>query len=287
MRLKKTNVGPVGRLRAGLPAGATAGIVVFGLLAGGLALVFQPGLYVLGSAVIPSILVGLRFAWNKGKGTNIPPLFLDELSEEQNYTCQPCTAANLKAATEMVRPWFGRESIDVEKIEQWRLKNPQGFMEIVDSAGDLIACFVVIGLVNSFMQQFAEGRLTEQDIDGECVLDMRNTKKQPEIYISGVMVKDSKSFVRAVHARYLIWSMLMYLKHHFRPQGGRRFYAVALTGESERLLKGLGFSIASPAMNRKDKHDFYSLNVDLDTWKKLLYLNGDFRIGCKMQYQRK
>lgn len=287
MRLKKINIGPVGRLRAGLPAGRITGGATFAFLGTGFALVFEPGLYVLWSAAIPSLLAGFGVAWVAGKGTNIPPLFLDELSDDQNYTCQPCTAANLKAAADMVRPLFGRESIEVEVLEQWRLKNPQGVMEIVDSAGDLIACFVVIGLSNSFMQQFAEGRLTEKDITGESVLDMRSTKKQPEIYISGVMVKDPRGFGGAVRARYLIWSMLMYFKHHFHLQKAKRFYAIPLNDESERLLKNLGFSIVSPAMNRRDKHNFYSLNVDLDTWKKLLYRVGDFRVGCKMRYQRK
>ena len=101
------------------------------------------------------------------------------------------------------------------------------------------------------------------------------------------MVKDPRSFVGAVRFRYLIWAMLMYFKHHFHLQSAKRFYAIPLNDDSERLLKDLGFSIASPATHRKDKHNFYSLNVNLDTWKKLLYRVGDFRIGCKMQYQRK
>jgi hypothetical protein len=159
-------------------------------------------------------------------------------------------------------------------------------MEIIDSAGDLIACFVVIGLSNSFMQQFTAGRVTEKEISGECVLDMRSTKKQSEIYISGVMVKDPRSFIGAVRFRYLIWSMLMYFRHHFHLQSAKRFYAVPLNEDSERLLKNLGFSIVSPAAHRKDKHNFYSLNVDLEAWKKLLYRVGDFRLGCKMRYQR-
>ncbi len=287
MRLKRISPSFVGRIWAGLRSGATVGEATFLLLAAGLAIAVHPGAYVFGTAAILSVLVALGFAWKNGKRTNVPPLFLDELSDEQNYTCQPCTAANLRAATEMVRPLFGRENIDVDMIEQWRLKNPQGFMEIVDSTGDLIACFVVIGLVNSFMQQFTAGRVTEKDIAGESVLDMRSTKKQSEIYISGVVVKDPRSFVGAVRFRYLIWAMLMYFKHHFHIQRAKRFYAIPLNDESERLLKNLGFSIVSPAKNRRDKHNFYSLNVDLDTWKKLLYRVGDFRVGCKMRYQRK
>lgn len=287
MRLKRIDRGPIGRLRAGLRSGAAAGTATFTALAAGFALVFSPGVEVFGAAMIPAVLTGLGFAWTKGKGTNIPPLFLDELSDQQNYTCQPCTAANLRSATDMVRPLFGRESIDVDKIEQWRLKNPQGFMEIVDSSGDLIACFVVIGLSNSFMQQFIAGRVTEKEIDGECVLDMRDTKKQSEIYISGVMVKDPRNLVGAVRFRYLIWAMLMYFKHYFHLQHTKTFYAISLNDDSKRLLEHLGFSIVSHATHRRDKHDFYSLSVDLETWKKLLYRVGDFRVGCKMYYQRK
>jgi len=187
----------------------------------------------------------------------------------------------------MVRPLFGRENIDVEVLEQWRLKNPQGFMEIVDDTGDLIACFVIVGLSKSFMQEFLAGHVTEKDISSESVLEMKSTKKLSDIYVSGVMVKDPGGVGGGVRTRYLIWSMLMYLKHHFRPQDRRRFYAVALTPESERLLKGLEFSIASPAKSRKDKHNFYSLDVDIDRWKKLLHRVGDLRAGCKMNYQRK
>ncbi len=284
MRLKRIYPGFVERLGAGLRSGATAGEATFLVLAAGLAILVHPGVYVFGAAVILSVLIGLGFAWKKGKGTDIPPQFLDELSD-QNYTCQPCTAANLRAATETVRPLFGRENIDADKIEQWRLKNPQGFMEIVDTAGDLIACFVVIGLPNSFMQEFSAGGLTEQNITGERVLDMRSTKKQPAIYISGIMVKDPGGTAGSVRAHYLIWSMLMYLKHHFGLKIARRFHAVPITDMSERLVKNLGFSIKSQADDRKDKHNFYSLNVDLAAWKKLLCRVGDFRAGCKMRYK--
>ncbi len=273
-------------MRAGLEAGTKTGASVFAILGAALALVFEPSLYIFGSAAIPSVLVGFGRAWSKGKGTDIPPLILDELSVEQNYTCQPCTPANLRAATDMVSMLFGRDSIEVEVLEQWRLKNPQGFMEIIDSVGDLIACFVIIGLSNSFMSQFAAGRLTEKDIAGEDVLDMRSTKKQPEIYISGIMVKDPGGITGSVRAHYLIWSMLMYLKHHFGLKSVRRFYAVPLTNESEQLLKHLGFSVASSAKTRKDKHNFYFLDVDIDKWNKLLHRVGDYRAGCKIKYKR-
>ncbi len=287
MRLKKTSIGPLRRLRAGLGAGVTVATVVFSFLAGGLSLLLGPSPYVFASAIVPVITIGLIIAWIKGRATIIPPLFLDELSDEQNYKCQPCSPGNLRAAVEMVRPLFGRANIEIEVLEQWRLRNPSGFMEIVDAKDDLIACFVVVGLAKSFFDEFIAGRFTENDISGEDVLDMRETKRQPIVYISGVMVRDPGGVAGGVRTRYLIWAMLMYLKHHFRLQDGRRLYALALTSESERLLKKLDFSIASHAINRRDRHNFYSLSVDLTTWKKLLCRVGDLKVGCQMHYQRK
>jgi len=221
-------------------------------------------------------LIGLFVAYFRGKLKLLPHTIIDELSGENSYTVGFCNNQGLREADEMTKPLFGRGFIPFDQIEQWRLKNEKGFVQINNAEGVLCACFVILGLERSFFEQFIAGRVTEHDIDSSVILPFDSMKKEEKIYISGVVVRKPGSYKGHKRATIMLWTMLQYIKRAFKLRRSRTFYAVALTKESEKLLKTLDFVICCSKESRKDNSNLYSIDLDKKTWEKLVARIGDY-----------
>jgi len=185
-------------------------------------------------------LFGVIIAYLRGCQKLLPDTIIDELSSENNYSISFCDNQSLCEADEMTRPYFGRGFIPFDKIEQWRLKNQKGFVQINNSEGTLCACFVILGLESSFLNQFIAGRLTEHDISSDVVLSFDEMKKENCIYLSGVVVREPYSYMGHKRTRVMLWAILQYIKKVFGLRKSRIFYAIGLTKESE-IIKCYGF----------------------------------------------
>lgn len=222
-------------------------------------------------------LIGLFIAYVRGRQKLLPHTIIYELSGENSYSVSFCSNQGLREADEMTKPYFGRSGfIPFDQIEQWRLKNEKGFVQITNAEGVLCACFVILGLERSFLDQFRAGRLTEHDIDSTVILPFDIMKKEERIYISGVVVRDPHSYMGRKRATIMLWTMLHYIKKVFGLRKSRTFYAVGLTKESERLLKTMGFVICCNKESRKDNSNLYSIDLDKKTWEKLVARIGDY-----------
>jgi hypothetical protein len=226
--------------------------------------------------IAASIILAVIVAFFKGKQTIIPNTFIDEFSSDESYSVKFCNTDGLREADEMTKPIFDEAFIPSERIEQWRMKNPKGFVQINNNDGILCACFVILGLQHSFFDQFISGKLSEHDIDGNIILPFEDMKKEDRIYISGVVVRDPSSYFGSKRARVMLWVMLEYIKRVFGFRKARTFYAVGLTRESERLLSRLGFSICGNKESRKDKSNLYRIDLDKNVWTSLIAKVGDF-----------
>ncbi len=249
----------------------------------GVAVAFLPPGWMIGSlAMLLPPVASLAVAYIRGHFEPLPEMLIDELSRDGKYICKPCTRSNLQLACQIVKPLFGHDHVDMQILEQWRLRNPQGFMQIENEQGELAACFVIVGLQSSFFTQLIQGTVVEAQIEGETVLSMRESKRQPRVYISGVMVRDPGSYIGAKRARVMIYCILKYIRHHYGFD--KQFYAVALNRQSELLLQSLKFTIATPRDGRQDHHDFYSLTSNKQTWIDIENRIGDLSSCCKMTY---
>lgn len=230
------------------------------------------------------LVAGIIAAFVRGKQKLIPDIILDELSSENRYVVNFCTRETLREADEMTKPYFGRNFIPFDKIEQWRMRNNNGFVNLINSEGALCACFVIIGLENSFFDQFIAGRVTEHEIDSDVVLSFEEMKRQNRIYISGVVVRNPGHYKGAKRTRAMLWTMLDYIRRVFTLRETREFYAVGLTAESEKLLTAIGFKIHSNKKSRKDQCNLYKIDLDKNTWLRLMSRIGNFSKMVNINY---
>lgn len=229
------------------------------------------------TAFLIIISIGIFAAYLRGKQKLVPDIIIDELSADENsYLVSFCNQQSLREADEMTKPYFGRGFIPFDQIEQWRLINEKGFIQINNTKGILCACFVILGLEHSFLDQFIAGRVTEHDIDSSVILPFDIMKKEERIYISGVVVREPGSYMGRKRASIMLWTMLQYIKRAFGLRKSRTFFALGLTKESEKLLKTMGFQVCCDKTSRKDNSNLYRIDLDKKTWTKLHAKIGDY-----------
>lgn len=161
-------------------------------------------------------LIGLFVAYVRGKQKLIPDIIIDEISSDENqYTVHFCNTEGLREADEMTKPYFGSGFIPFDRIEQWRLRNERGFVQINNNKGILCACFVILGLERSFFDQFIAGKVDEHDIDSNVILPFEEMKKEDRIYISGIVIRDPHSYMGRKRVAAMLWAILQYIKKVF------------------------------------------------------------------------
>ena len=227
-------------------------------------------------AILATIMTGIIAAFFNGKQKLIPDTISDEFSSENKYSVNFCSKEGLREADEMTKPYLGSGFIPFDRVEQWRLINEKGFVQIDNAGGILCACFVILGLEHSFFEQFIAGKVTEHDIDSGVILSFDRMRKEERIYISGVVVREPSLYMGHKRATIMLWTMLQYIKRVFKLRKSRTFYAVGLTKESEKLLKTMGFVICCNRGNRKDNRNLYKIDLDKKTWEELVARIGDY-----------
>lgn len=244
-------------------------------------LLISPNFVQLNVYGISSILIGIPIAsiliaYLYGKSKQLPMCIIDELSKDKRYTVSLCTNERLREADEMTRHSFGNSFIPADRIEQWRMKNNEGFIALTNEDNELCACFVIIGLSRSFVDQFIVGKVTEHEIDSRIVLSFDEMKRESRTYISGVVVKDPHSLLAGKRVNVMIWVMLKYIQKVFGLGKVRTFYAVALNKESEKLLYAMKFELCCDKSSRRDGHNLYRIDLDRKKWEALIMQFGDY-----------
>src|SRR5438034_158547 len=133
------------------------------------------------------------------------------------------------------------------------MKNPTGFVQIVNSAGELCASFGILGLTKGFTEQFMAGKVADTQLSSEDVLTPEKSRRAENLYISGVVVRDAEKPIGHKRASVMLWSMLHYMKQVYGKRKERRLYAVAVNQKSERMLRRFGFQLLATKDSRVDR----------------------------------
>ena len=236
---------------------------------------------VVGPTLIACALVGVITAYWRGRTKMVSDVVVEEIEKGEKYTAQYCTQAQLQEACDMTREHYGQEYVAGDIAEQWRLANPEGFVSITSAAGDLCACFGVLGLDAGFQGEFYRGRVRDTELRGTDILSFKDTKKCPKLYLSGIIVREPRTFTSGTRFRVMLWVLLQYYRKCFGFHRSRTLYALAANPESERLIRALGFGLVCIGDQRNDKCSLYELEVDRSVWGRVSQTAFDFSGVCK------
>ncbi len=234
------------------------------------------------SIVGGGVVVSVAAAFIRGQTKLLPNAVVDDVGADTPYTCRYCTAEHLAEACEMTKPYYGNEYVCCDVAEQWRQKNPTGFVEILNRSGELCACFGVLGLTNSFREQFVYGRVSDTLMGPDCVLAPEDSRKAEHLYISGIVVRDPDTYSGQKRAYVMVWAIVHYLKTLYGLRRNRTLIAIAANKESERLMKNLGFRLQCDGKQRVDRCPMYCYEFTKQSVKHLLMRVGDLSPMCEL-----
>jgi len=242
------------RLKSGLPAGGTAflassgvaGTVISVISATG-TVVAMPVIWITGAVCVGT---GAVVTLVRGRLKHLPDRIIDDASADGHYTASYCSQQSLSEANDLTRPYYRHEYVSDVVAESWRRRNPAGFVAIHNSKAELCASFGVIAVEPSFMGQFIRGRVRDNSLGSDDVLSFDSSKTSPTLYISGVVVRDPEAPAGAKRACVMVWTALCYIRRLYGLRRRRVVYALAVSRQSENLLKHLGFTMASAAHGR-------------------------------------
>jgi len=288
MKIIKTTPTIFKRIKSGFPLGIKTIIALTGIAGTIIRVLTLTGIVFKISEVLEiglgCVIISFIVTIIKGHINHLPSQIIFEESIDGTYVAKYCTRESLKEANSLTKPFYHHEYVDDNIVELWRQKNTQGFVGIFNSKNELCACFGIIGIEESFMNQFIKGRLKDNDMLSEDVLSFEETKKSSTPYISGVVVRDPDSPAGHRRACVMIWTMLEYIKKIFGFRKERHIFALAVSKTSENLLKKCGFQMYCTSTQRKDKLNLYQLPITKEAIDNILIRTGDYSMICKIQF---
>lgn len=284
MSWKRIPPSPLMRLCRGWQAGLHASIWVLSITAAVITLAeaWHPGMIV--ATILGIVAVGLWSAWKKGQSSLLPTTLVDELRDEPEYQAGYCTAAQLREACAMTEPYYGNEYVPPDVAEQWRTKDPEAFVAITNESGELCACFGVLALSTSFTDMFYKGQCTDTRLGSDDILTSREATDSPKLYLSGVVVKESGTQKGHRRARVMLWALLNYYRHRFDLKNNSILFGLAVTPESEQLLKNFKFRLASKSSVRRDRCNLYELRMSSSALDRISARIGNLSSICKVDW---
>lgn len=276
------------RLKSGWRVGLATAITLFGLVGGVIGLISATQARVpwkfVGFAVGLTILIFPIASYLRGRVHLIPDSLVDEMSEDGIYTCEYCSEEILREANEMTEIFYGQDFVATDIALQWWIKNPKAFVAIKNSAGELCACFGILALEDSFLDQFIAGTVSDKQLKQSNILSFNASKKAKRLYISGVVVRNPGTPRGSKRTRVMIWVMLKYIKKLCGANLNKELIALAVTAESENLLKRFGFQMIGNSRQRIDRHNLYSYGLSVTTWDQMLMRTYDCSRMCNCKF---
>lgn len=167
------------------------------------------------------------------------------------------TLNDIGAIVEIDRRYFRRADIvDEEVFRTWQRRNNSVFT-VIRTDKEVAGYYALLPLKSKALQSIIDGTLREKDIKPRDILDKKQVRRIQAIYFYSV----------AMTHRYskATWLLLQHLECYLETlvtEGCLSvIYAVAATGEGEKLLRKLGFQKLKDGNQRPGKHPLYSRNL--------------------------
>ena len=274
-----------GRSRGYKVAGAAAGLsaTAIGLIN---ATGFTFAFWEVGAALGLAVVTGVVTAVVTGSESLIPRAICDRATTDGKYSAMCCTDAQLRQANEWTGPHYGSEFVGSDIVMQWHLRNPRGFVAILNQQNELCASFGMIALRPGVVDTHMRGNVLDSELSGSDILSFRETKLSDHVYISGVIVNQPGCQAGSRRADVMIWCMLKYVRRFLGLRRARTLYAIAVTPDAKRLLQNLGFSLHTVGRLRRDRCDLFTLALTTESWEQMLGRVGDLSPMCTLRFAK-
>lgn len=232
-------------------------------------------------------LLSVGYAIYQGRRTYLPVEAMAPCitgPDDHFALCCPCSESVSRQANDLANRHYAGENISFDHYELWRNKNKSILVCLITSTQEVVGYFDVLPLTSTFMNNFLSGRMIEKEIRPSDILPRQHASRSRKLYLGGVAVRDPDMFIGRRHASILVWGLLKYIDTYYPPTVHRQLYALAATDEGERLLRRFGFCLKSSALERKDNHNLYMLDLSRETLDSVLHSLPDWSNICRLSW---
>jgi hypothetical protein len=226
------------------------------------------------------------YAW---RGHIKPHLPIDDIEPLPLCRLQcPTNRILMQQAHNLAADSYGRvEPINLERYEQWRLKNPNVLVCLVDENEMVVGYFDVFPITSSFAEALTTGLASEHEMLHEHILAPDHLDDCKWLYLGGIAVKDPDTYLARRRAAYLVWGLKKYLRDFYKSPPDRTLIATGASKEGERLLQRFHFGLLQPKNLRADKQNLYATSLSNKALLNALAGIPDWRNSCRISWRSK
>jgi hypothetical protein len=230
--------------------------------------------------------VSAAYAWRESRKIHLP---LEEIEPGPRCRLQcPADRSLAEQSHALAAESYGRvEPINYERYEQWRLKNPNILVCLLDEDKTVVGYFDIIPVTDDFAQSLINGIVTEHDLLHEHIVEPNRIDDCKWLYLAGIAVKDPDTFLGRRRAAYLIWGLKMYLRDYYSVPPERSLVATGASAEGEHLLKRFRFVLGQGKGRRADKQNLYVTSLANKAFVAQLAGISDWRNACRVGWRKR
>lgn len=180
----------------------------------------------------------------------------------------PCNDNFFKAANQLAKASFGKDTVSMETANYWRAKNPF-ILTCLTEKNRFAGYFDILPLTNEFAEKMMLGEVGEKDITFKDILDKYEMQNANYIYFSGIAVIEPFSWRGCKHGSILINSAVNYFELFYDLSKVKKILTIPVSECGRVIAERLGFKLELEAGLRKDKFDLYSKEFNKDDFANL------------------
>jgi len=180
----------------------------------------------------------------------------------------PCDIGYYRAVNKLAKEKFGKNSASTSAANDWQKKNEYILTCLTDN-NLLVGYFDILPLKPDFAQRFISGEVGEKDIRAEHLFSFHELKKAEYVYFAGIAVKNTNVGAGCIHATYLIYAAILYLKTFYSGSNLKQILTIPTSDEGLAITKKF-FSLEREGGLRKDGQDLYSSPFNLLEFTQLI-----------------
>lgn len=183
----------------------------------------------------------------------------------------------------MTDQYFTVDTAERKTLEGWKKKNPHNltyvFMQLPDGSEEFMGFVEILPLTMECGALFEKGDLLEEDLTADLILPPETMQHAQYLYISGIAVRDVKSYVSRQAAAALVSCGAGMIRHLYGNGQLKKIFANPTTFWGNRIIGRFGLRVSTGYKKLlKAGNDVYEVSVTPD------YM--DFMAGLEKRYQR-
>jgi hypothetical protein len=206
------------------------------------------------------------------------------------YGVREAQVSDLVEIAKLQKAFYPTDAVPLKVYKEWYSVNPEGFFVIEATITrddgseyrEIVGHFTFLAIKDECLESFKRGEILETTITQKDLLSSSEKSIIKNLYIESVIVKRA-------HRRQGVFCLIRMLKtmicNFCDPKIAEKVYAMAATGDGEKALKGMGFSMVRHHMRlpREDGHEMYECDfknfmevvIDRETKHEINLLHRD------------